>query len=130
MIAKNYNSTNCNYAKGNDDTSDLNTLNDLRYKILNRILISHLNINFLRNKFEILVSSIPVNLDILMISETKLDESFPVVIEKHINESGKVVDIYLQKYDHFLLISDFNMEISERSMHDFCNAYNLDITSI
>ena len=65
-----------------------------------------------------------------MISETKLDESFPAVIEKHMNESGKVVDIYLRKYDHFLLISDFNMEISERSMHDFCNAFNLEITSI
>ena len=45
---------------------------------MNRILIDHLNINSLRNKFEILVSSIAVNLDILMISETKLDESFPV----------------------------------------------------
>ena len=32
----------------------------------------------LRNKFETLVSSIAVNLDTLMISETKLDESFPV----------------------------------------------------
>ena len=35
-------------------------------------------INSLRNKIEILVSSIAVNLDILVISETKLDESFPV----------------------------------------------------
>ena len=45
---------------------------------MNRILIGHLNINSLRNKFEILVSSIAVNLDILMISETKLEQSFPV----------------------------------------------------
>ena len=45
---------------------------------MNRILIGHLNINSLRNKFEILESSIAVNLDMLMISETKLDESFPV----------------------------------------------------
>ena len=45
---------------------------------MNRILIAHLNINFLRNKFEILVTSIAVNLDILMISEVKLNESFPV----------------------------------------------------
>ena len=45
---------------------------------MNRILISHLNINLLRNKFEMLVSSIGVNVDMLMISETKLDESFPV----------------------------------------------------
>ena len=57
----------------------MDILNDLRCKNLNRILIGHLNINSLRDKFEILVSSIAVVLDILMmISETKLDESFPV----------------------------------------------------
>ena len=42
------------------------------------ILIGHLNINSLRNKFEILVPSIAVTLDILMIYETKFDESYPV----------------------------------------------------
>ena len=78
FTAKNYLSANCNYTEVNDDTSDLDILKDLRCKNLNRILIGHLNINSLRNKFEILVSSIAVNLDILMISETKLDESFPV----------------------------------------------------
>ena len=30
---------NCNYTKGNDGTSDLDILNDLRYKNLNCILI-------------------------------------------------------------------------------------------
>ena len=65
-------------SKGNADTSDLDILNDLRCKNLNRILIGHPSIDSLRNKFKILVSSIAVNLDILMISETKLDESFPV----------------------------------------------------
>ena len=152
----------------------------------------------LRNKFEILASSIAVNLDILMISETKRDESFPVsqflipgfenpirldrsstgggiilyimegipfkllksnclsanteflvevkinkknsllccsynphkaLIEKHMNELGKALDIYLHKYDHILLNGDFNSEISERSMHDFCNVYNLESLS-
>ena len=45
---------------------------------LNGILIGHLNVNSLRNKFEILMFSIVVNLDILIISETELHESFPV----------------------------------------------------
>ena len=66
------------YINGSGDTSDLDILNGLTSKNLNRVLIGYLNINSLRNKFEILVSSIAVNLDILMISETKLDESFPV----------------------------------------------------
>ena len=45
---------------------------------MNRILIGHLNINSLRNKFKILVFLIAVNLYILIISETKLDEFCPV----------------------------------------------------
>ena len=40
------------------------------------------------------------------------------LIEKHMNELGKGLDIYLHKYDHILLIGDFNSEISERSLHD------------
>ena len=78
MTAKNYFSANCNYTKGNDDSSDLDILSRLRCKYLNRILIGHLNIDSLRNKSEILVSSIAVNLNIIMVSETKHDESFPV----------------------------------------------------
>ena len=37
-----------------------------------------LNISSLRNKFDSLVDQIKGNVDILVISETKLDESFPV----------------------------------------------------
>ena len=45
------------------------------------------------------------------------------------NELGKVLDIYLHKYDLILLIGDFNSETSEKSMHDFCNVYNLESLS-
>ena len=45
------------------------------------------------------------------------------------NELGKTLDVYLHKYDHILLIGDFNSEISERSIHDFCNVYNLESLS-
>ena len=40
-------------------------------------MIGHININSIRNKFEMLSNSIKGNLDILMISETKLDSTFP-----------------------------------------------------
>ena len=40
-------------------------------------MIGHMNINSIRNKFEMLSNSIKDNLDILMISETKLDSTFP-----------------------------------------------------
>ena len=78
FTAKNYISANCNYTEGNDDTSNLHVLNDLRCKSLNCILTGHLDINSLGRKCEILVSSIAVELDILMISEAKLDESCTV----------------------------------------------------
>ena len=38
--------------------------------------MGHLNINSNRNKFDFLVNQLKANIDILMISETKLDESF------------------------------------------------------
>ena len=49
----------------------------LRLKNFNKLITAHLNINSLRNKFEFLISLIKDNIDILMISETKLDQSFP-----------------------------------------------------
>ena len=44
---------------------------------LNRIVLVHLNINSLRNKFDILTDQITGNVDIMVISETKFDDSFP-----------------------------------------------------
>ena len=43
----------------------------------NRLIIAQLNINSLRNKFDSLVRMLHNNLDILLISETKIDSSFP-----------------------------------------------------
>ena len=42
-----------------------------------KIIISHLNINSIRNKFDFLADIVKDNIDILMISESKLDVSFP-----------------------------------------------------
>ena len=39
-------------------------------------LTSHININSLRNKFDMLTNSVSEYIDILMISETKLDDTF------------------------------------------------------
>ena len=44
---------------------------------MNRPIISQLNKNSIRNKFKFLEKDICANLDILLISETKLDDSFP-----------------------------------------------------
>ena len=42
------------------------------------MIIGKLNINSLRNKFESFVQQVSGNIDILMVSGTKLDNSFPV----------------------------------------------------
>ena len=50
---------------------------DVRKRNLKRIILGHLNVNSIRNKFDLLVDQIKGNVDIMVISETKLDESFP-----------------------------------------------------
>ena len=52
-------------------------LKSLRIRNLNKIVVGHLNINSIRNKFDFLAHQVKGNIDILMISEAKLDESFP-----------------------------------------------------
>ena len=46
---------------------------------MNKIIAGRLNINSIRNKFDFLAQQVKGNIDILMISETKLDESFLVI---------------------------------------------------
>ena len=50
----------------------------LRLKYAQNPLIAQININSIRNKFELLVPQIASNIDVLMISETKIDESFTI----------------------------------------------------
>ena len=45
---------------------------------VNKLIIAHLNINFLRNKFEFSVEFIRGKVGILTISEKKIDKSFPL----------------------------------------------------
>ena len=52
-------------------------LNELRLKNINKLVICHLNINSLSNKFDQLKLIIKNKVDILAITETKLHSSFP-----------------------------------------------------
>ena len=52
-------------------------LDNLRKQNEGGIIIAHLNINFIYNKFEALRSLVENRIDVLVISETKIDESFP-----------------------------------------------------
>ena len=50
----------------------------MRIKHVNKLIIAHFNINSLRNKFSFLDDFIRGKADILMISETKINERFPL----------------------------------------------------
>ena len=52
-------------------------LENIRKSNSKKIFIGHLNINSIRNKFDFLADIVKDNVDILMISESKLDDSFP-----------------------------------------------------
>ena len=60
-----------------DNISFSECLRNSQQRNLNCLLLTQININSLRNKFNQSVSSIKNNIDILMISETKIDNSFP-----------------------------------------------------
>ena len=52
-------------------------MKNLRLKNTNKVIIGHININSLRNKFELLTEMVRDKVDLLIISKTKLDSSFP-----------------------------------------------------
>ena len=56
-----------------DAGNQMNTFHEIRTKNANRLIIGHLNVNYLRNKFEMLEELIKDKI----ISEKKLDSSFP-----------------------------------------------------
>ena len=179
-----------------DDHCAEKVLNNMRLKNLNKLIIGHLNINSIRGKFEALKVVVKNNLDILVVSETKLDHTFPdnqfrmdgyrlirqdrkingqygggVIVfiredipckelkfqankeiegiffeinlrsTKWLFMSGynpkkeniacflkyisQGIDKYLCNYDNLLLIGDFNSEIDEKAISEFCDLYTL-----
>ena len=59
------------------DGGSFKSLKEVRLKNLSLIVLAHLNINYLRNKFDALVEQVSGNVDALVLSERKIDESFP-----------------------------------------------------
>ena len=61
-----------------ENESDINlVLRKLRISYPNNVIIDHLNINSIRNKFDMLQFLLADSIDILMISDSKLDGTFP-----------------------------------------------------
>ena len=60
------------------DGTSFSNLHELRKSDTFRVIISHINIDSVRNKFEPLKKMAQDNIDILLVSETKLDDTFPI----------------------------------------------------
>ena len=68
----------CSEDVSNVSLSDAqHVLKDIRKSDVNKLIFGQLNINSLRNKFDMVSELIKGFVDIFMISETKLDDSFP-----------------------------------------------------
>ena len=66
-----------NSAVDNDINEFIEYLQDLRIENSGSLLIGHLNINSIRSKVDLLSYMIGNKIDILIISESKLDDTFP-----------------------------------------------------
>ena len=52
--------------------------NSLRCGNLNKLVFAHMNINSIRNKFGLFSDQVRGNVDVLIVSETKIDDNFPI----------------------------------------------------
>ena len=66
-----------NISSSTNDEDPLSILKELKEKNVERPVIGHLNINSLSSKFEPLTLMIKNNVDFLVITESKLDDTFP-----------------------------------------------------
>ena len=103
-----------------------NVLNSLRKDNLDKLIFSHLSINSIRNKFYYLSEHIRGNVDILLVSKTKIDDSF---LQSQFN-----IDVFSAPYrldrnclvgGLLLFVRDFNVTDNEHHMKSFCENYGL-----
>ena len=47
------------------------------------------------------------------------------LISNHLNILGKILDTQMKIYDNFLIVRDFNSEVTESAMENFCGTYHL-----
>ena len=104
-------------------------LKDIRISNMNKPIFGHLNINSLRDKFDLFSEQVKSSIYILMVSETKLDDSSPEAqfliegfyssfrFDRNINGGGIILcvreDISTKLLSHdFLCVESFFVEIN------------------
>lgn len=74
-----FNVEKCNFDETNVDqkfTGDNRVMKSLCCTNLKKLVFTHLNINSIRNNFELISEQFISNIEVLMVSETKTDDSF------------------------------------------------------
>ena len=66
---------NCTDIRSDKDVAQV--LKEIRIKNLNWVIIGHLNVNFFAAKIDAIRTIMPGNVDIMVFTETKLDDSYP-----------------------------------------------------
>ena len=61
----------------NCEESPFEILKKIQINNVNRVVIGHITITSIRNKFDMLSSMVKSNIDNLIVSETRLDSTFP-----------------------------------------------------
>ena len=113
-----------NSDKNSGKSKTLNEVTFLCRRFTKNLLLSHLNVNSLRNKFEALDLLIKDKFDLFLISESKLDSSFP-------EPQFKIPSyrIFRQNWDEYEggLICFINQNIPCKKIETFQFTYPLEI---
>ena len=89
-----------------DELDPITRLSTIRVKNKRGLIMAHLNINSIRNKFGDLKFLISNNVDILVISETNIDESFPTSQFQIEGLKSLFVVIEMQTEEGFLCLAE------------------------
>ena len=71
-----YDECKCKLPSKSVNSISVRSIRDVRKRNLKRIILGHLNISSIRKKIDLLVDQIKGNVDIMVISQSKLDDSF------------------------------------------------------
>ena len=118
------NNTNESFLSESSDTlnDDLIELSKQRLKYPKNLTIGNLNINSVRNKFSSLQQTVLNKTDILLLSETKIDDSFPnsqfyaegfqmyrILLYVNENLPGKIINSYKFKENSEIIVFEFSL---------------------
>ena len=106
------------HSEGQNEEDPKSTLRLLKSKNTDRPVIAQLNINFIAPKFEPLESLIKENVDLLMISETKVDDTYPT---EQFNIEGYSKPIRLDRNRHgggLMIFSRDDLPCQELKSHE------------